>query len=376
MKIGLTTHTYVPEFIGGREKHVESLARMLSMNHDVIVFTGSKTKKVEKTDKDGYTLYRVPLITLPLVDGESYRVVPKFLNTLMKEKLDIVHAHEYGHFTTDVATMYSKLRNVPLIMTVHGHFFRARSLNTIKKIYDKSLGLFSLKTAERIICISETQKNEVINAFGSRSIEPKIRVIPNGIMLEDFYSNDQKKRNKTPGEKLVFSLGRLVYRKGFHILIDAARILEKNTKLIIAGPDGGERRRLEDRIRRNKLEERVTLMHPVDDSEKERLFSACDIFVIPSLYEGLPTTLLEAMAYGKPVVCTDLPGLKIIKDWKNGFLVEPGSSKELAEKINLILNDEKLARKMGKNNKKMVKIYDWKRVIKRIEDVYEEVCRC
>jgi len=380
MKIGLTTHTYTPEFIGGREIHVESLAKLLSKKHDVVVFTGSSLRKSEKLEMNGYTLYKIPLFTLPLPDNESYRIVPDFIKFLLREDLDVIHAHEYGHFTTDMANIYSKVKHTPLVISVHGHFFRLSLLNTLKKIYDKTVGIFSLKNAKKIICISDAQKKEILNAYGSKRIERKIEIIPNGIFIKNFHKHKHskhKQKNQNKNGKVILSMGRLVYRKGFHILIDAAKQIQDNVKIVIAGPDGGERKNLEKQISNNNLNNKVILINSIDGETKENLLFNSDVFVIPSLYEGLPTTLLEAMFYGKPVISTDLPGIRgVIEDSKNGFVVTPGSSVELSEKINFILKNDSLAKKMGRENMKKVKKFYWSRIIKKIESIYEEVLTC
>lgn len=368
MRIGLTTHTFIPEIIGGREKHVEGLARELGKNHEVIVFTGSESNKIKKEERENYSIYWIPMWVLNLGGEQRYRILPKFWSLLKNEKLDLIHAHEYRHFTTSMAAIYSKLNKIPLILTVHGYILNRFYLKLLKNLYDRSLGLGTILTAKKIICISKTQEEEIRDIFNFKGIKEKVVTIPNGICLEEI------KELKKESGRAVFGLGRLIRRKGFHLLVEAAKDI--NGKVIIAGPDYGERENLEKQIRKNNLMDKVTLLSEVSGKEKVSLFANSGVFVIPSLYEGLPTTLLEAMAYGKPVVCSDLPGIReVIKNGENGFLIKPGAVKELADKINLLLNDSKLRKKIGRNNKQKVKEYSWKEIAKKIEEVYYEVLK-
>jgi glycosyltransferase involved in cell wall biosynthesis len=107
------------------------------------------------------------------------------------------------------------------------------------------------------------------------------------------------------------------------------------------------------------------------------LYSACDIFVLPSLEEGHGVVLTEAMASGKPLIGSNVGGIPMqIKDGWNGFSVEPGNEKALVEKIQyLVVNEEERAR-MGKNSKKLAKEeFDWSKIAERYLEVYEEIVK-
>lgn len=154
MRIGLTTHTFVPEFIGGRERHVDSLARVLGKDNEVVVFAGSNAGRATKEKKEFYTLYRIPMFSVPVSKNprQYYRVIPKFLSVLKKEKLDIIHAHEYRHFSTDMAAVYAQKTETPMVMTVHGYQVTSQPGRIIVGIYDRWIGQYSLKTAKQSLC--------------------------------------------------------------------------------------------------------------------------------------------------------------------------------------------------------------------------------
>ncbi len=99
---------------------------------------------------------------------------------------------------------------------------------------------------------------------------------------------------------------------------------------------------------------------------------ASDVLVLPSLSEGFPVTILEAMASGLSIVATTVGGLpEIVKDGENGFLVEPNNYGQIAEKVILLLEDEELRYKISKNNKERTKRYSWGHAVDKLEEIYQ-----
>lgn len=382
MKIGLTTHTFVPEFIGGRESHIEALANTLSKDNDVIIFTGSNVKKVIKENNGKYTLYKVPAypITISKNPLQIYRISPRFYSVLCREKLDIIHAHEYGHFTTDTAALFSKSHKIPLVLTVHGYVISNNVLSTFKKIYDNTIGSVVIDTARKIITVSERQKEDITRWNGGKIDHNKLIYIPNGILMDKFKNlehNDRFYQKYNFGDgPLVLSVGRLLPRKGFLYLIDAAKKVKKShpdAKFVIVGPDSGDMQNLIRRINENGLTDNFFILGAIQDNELKYLYSRADVFAIPSLYEGLPTTLLEAMAYGKPIVGSDIDGIRtVIENGVSGLIVPPTDIDALADNICLLLEDKNLSDKLSKNAKDKVKNYDWNVIIPQIKRVYEQ----
>ncbi len=368
MRIGLITHTFVPEFIGGREKHVEALAKVLGEKDEVFVFTGSRTKKVIKELKDNYTLYRIPLISVTLSKNplQVYRIIPGLLKVLSSEEIDILHAHGYGLFTSDVSALYSKISNIPLVLTFHGCLF-GKKLKLFKKIYDKTVGRFELQTVRKMIATSNSLKDEIISSYNVNNIE----IIPNGIFL-DQYQHESLKR-----EELIISVGRILPRKGFSYLVDAAEEIIKdhpNVKFMIIGPDGGDKQNIIKKINNKNLKENVELKGIISDEMLHHLLSISSLFVIPSLYEPFGLVALEAMAMGCPIVSTNVGGLsEIIEHNRTGLLVPPANSKALANSIRLLLDNRQLAERLAKNAEEKVREFEWTNIGKRTREVYEKV---
>jgi len=115
-------------------------------------------------------------------------------------------------------------------------------------------------------------------------------------------------------------------------------------------------------------------MGKVPNEKVPEYMAAADIFVLPSLSEGFPVVIVEAMASGLPIVATNITGLpEIVHDGENGFLVEPKNPAELAERILLLLQDDELRGRIAQNNKQRAKDYTWEKVIDRLEEVYEKI---
>jgi glycosyltransferase involved in cell wall biosynthesis len=130
-------------------------------------------------------------------------------------------------------------------------------------------------------------------------------------------------------------------------------------------------------INKNNVQDKVKIYENISENMKTSFFNKANVFVLPSLYEGLPATLLEAMAYGKAVVCSNLPSTRsVIKENYNGFLIDLKSDnveKEFADKINFLLQNQVIVKKMGERNRELVKNFTWDKVSKRINTVYREI---
>jgi glycosyltransferase involved in cell wall biosynthesis len=176
-----------------------------------------------------------------------------------------------------------------------------------------------------------------------------------------------------PRDIVVGTVGRLHPQKGQTYLLQAAPIIikkEPNVRFVLIG-DGESRNELEAQIRNAGLEKRFSLLGFRQDVHK--ILHAIDIFTLPSLYEGLPNVILEAMAAGKPVVATSVDGTKeLVEHEKTGLLVSPGDPDGLAEAILRLIRNRKWARRMGREaREKIQKSYSIENQIRAFEELYE-----
>jgi glycosyltransferase involved in cell wall biosynthesis len=209
----------------------------------------------------------------------------------------------------------------------------------------------ALKKCKTVVTQSDIVKNDILNRFPGTRIE----VVPNGITLP---------RKRANGDKIVF-LGRLHKVKGIEYLIDAVRDIKNCPELVIAG-SGPEEARLKDKARGLN----VTFAGRIPNADD--LYMQGRFFVLPSLSEGLPQVILEAMSFGLPVIASGVGGIPdVIEHGKTGFLVEPGDSKGIRKHIEILLADEALRRRMSEACLAEVEKYSWEHVAARIEVVLQ-----
>jgi glycosyltransferase involved in cell wall biosynthesis len=241
--------------------------------------------------------------------------------------------------------------------------------------YRRTFGHYSLIYTDKIVVTSNTY------AATSRSVwhfDPV--VIPNAVDTKKFNpkNNNSKiiKRHGLEGKKMVLYVGRVKFHKGIEYFVGAAKFMDKNTKFLIVG-SGDYEDVIRDYIHDLKLEDRVTLVGKVPDSELPQYYAACDVFVLPSLtrLEAFGIVGLEAMATGKPVIVSDIPGVReVITDGREGYLSPPMEIELMAKKIKKLLADPKLRKRMGMaGRKKVVKYFEISKIVDSLEKVYKEV---
>jgi glycogen(starch) synthase len=382
LRIVQVTHTFLPRHIGGRETHVYKLSKSLQRRgHEVTVLTGGSKQQVE--DYKGIRVIRCPTLPILLSNYPTrlvYRLVPDIFFRLVKEKADVVHAHDYAHFTTDAAAIACRIAKKPLVVTVHGFLPVTRPTRALMRIYDRLVGGFSLRTAETIIAVSKTQASGLLQrGVIPSSDQDKIKIIPNGIDFNDITPAPSKclfRQRYSIGEndKLVLAVGRLIKRKGFSRLIEIAdSLLEKegSLKIAIVGPDGGYQDKLRKMTSSFGLDDSILFTGAVPETTLMNAYMDADLVVVPSEYEGLPTTLLEALAYGKPVVATNVGGNgEVIENYRDGILVNP-NNEELSNGILTVLADRTLSQEMGRNGRTKAQLYDWDKITDRVLTAYE-----
>lgn len=277
----------------------------------------------------------LPIIQWPMTGGLNLKEGLRISQWAQKEHFDILHSHIYK-FDILLGLLPKRLRNLPIIATSHGY--------THKKLLSK-MGLYSLIDrlalffVEIAVTVSPHQKLLKLGPFSRCR-----KVIENGVEIEIDQpdSFDEKSNKVAVGTRDIFricAVGRLSEEKGFDLLIAAVGELRDrgyDIHLSIAG-DGSLRKSLE------RTREQLNLTGNVDFlgyiSNVADLLNRSDLFVISSLTEGLPITLLEAMKSGVPVLATRVGAIPTVLDeGVNGKIIAPGSLKELVDGVENYLN--------------------------------------
>lgn len=283
-------------------------------------------------------------------------------------KPNVIHVFHTA-FLPALARPLGNLYKLPVIITTHGsdlYYFKEdrRWFATTKSECQK---------AKFITANSNFTKAWFLELFG-HDLSSKMRIIPAGVsgnsdLNKDVSWIDRKYHFKR--SKMVLFTGRLTNQKGVEYLIKAAR--EIDAEVVILG-DGPERQYLESLIKEYKLSNVHMLGYFSEEiGEINDFYIRADVYVAPSVVnEALGLVILESMVHQTPVIATRKGGIgTIVKDGYNGFLVRPKSSKEIVEKVNLILHNDQLRNKMGENAYKTVlERFSWEKVARRFYNLY------
>ena len=234
---------------------------------------------------------------------------------------------------------------------------------------------------DKIVALTERERLDYI---GHKIVgESKCVVIPSGIELNIYREltledkNKRKKKIGIPEEALVVgTVGRLVPVKGPEFMIKASpHIISKSpqTRIVFAG-DGPLKENLQELAKETGTDTNIVFLGWRDDIP--RILSIFDIFLLPSLNEGMGRVLAEAMALGKPIVASNVGGVPdLVTHGKNGFLVPAENPEELAKHTQLLLEDKDKREKMGKAGKKMASGFAHDAMVQKIANLYDELMK-
>ena len=361
---------YFHPHVGGVESHVFMLSKeLMKRGHEVTIYSTRFDKSLKKRDEyKGIKIRRVPqwanLFTTP--------ITPKMFEAISEAKADIIHCHAPPPLTAYYCAKAKKNLMAPLVMTYHCDlelpFFGGGALIGL---YRRTLGAYTLNRMDEIIVHTETY------AATSRVLwNHHPTVIPTGVDLEKFHPDvdgSQIREKICPeGQRLVMFVGRLMFHKGIEYFINASKYLE-DTKFLIVG-DGPYRKNLEVSKLNNPKGYNVVFAGNVPDDELPNYYAACDVFVLPSVsrLEGFGLVMVEAMATGKPVVASNMPGMReVMSDGEEGLLAEPLNALDFAHKITILLDDGDLRRRLGENARRTAETrFSWATIGTQVETLY------
>ncbi|NQT22189.1 MAG: glycosyltransferase family 4 protein [Candidatus Omnitrophica bacterium] len=361
----LTTHLN----IGGVGLYVLNLAKGLKEKGIDCVVASSGGGLEDHFRKAGIPLMYLDIKTKFEFNPKLIPAVRRLINFAKKTDLDIVHAHT--RVAQVMAKAISRQSGASFVSTCHGFFNKRR----ISRIIYPCWG-------DRVIAISEAVKNHLKDDF---KVSPKdITVIHNGIDSEKYQEALEakdvialKRKLKIEGGPVLGSIGRLSPVKGYKYLLCALKELKRdfpNLRLVLIG-EGPEEQKLRSLTKKLNLEDSVLFINSTLDTKK--FLALMDIFVFPSLQEGLGLSLLEAMASGKACIATSIGGISdIIEDGKNGLLVPPADSHCLKEAIKRLLSDKGFSSKIASCARKSVKDkFSMEKMVKGTIAFYESAKR-
>lgn len=369
---------FYPPHIGGIEYHVEALSRKLvEAGHEVVVYTSNVPRSKNHEVVEGVEVHRFNCPFAPL----NNPIMPGlFLKLITSGKFEVIHAHGYLHLSSNLVAISMVLTRRPFVLTSHGAILNYEGWKgVIEALYHRSIGKLTLKSARKLVALTTTQA-EILEKLGARNRD--ITIIPNWVDLYETHPHTDMERFRGIYElgnsQIVLFVGGLQPRKGVQYLIEATMYCKTRPTVLIIGDEGpgyvGSRANLEKQVLDLGLKEQVMFLGSFPREELAAAYKAADLFVLPSLAEGLPLVLLEAMSFGKCVIATKIPGnADVIKDGWNGVLVEPRNPRELAEKIDWLLADSALRERLGSQARKDVEQnYSPQAVLGKILSLYQE----
>lgn len=389
MKICIFTDSFLP-FISGVTSAIVTQANELARrDHKIIIFSPvpyDKTKKHKKLLHSTIKFYDLP-ISFPIPKIKDFHLglpsVVKSANIIKKFKPDIIHAHtEFG--TGWEGLICSKLFKIPIVGNFHTVFGEPS--------YGKLLGIPNLKLLQRFIwnySISFLNKCDFVvtpskstaRELLKHGLDKKPVVLSNGIAMPKIpkkiiISKTKTKYKINNGINIIY-VGRISYEKSLDIVLKAFKIVagkNYNTKLIIVG-DGKYMDKLKELISEFELNDKVILTGNMSHHKliNSGIYCLGNIFITASKTETQSLSIVEAMAFGLPIVSVRARAIpEIVKQNYNGFLAKPDDYKSIADYLNILIKDNKLMEKMGHNSLLEVKKHSIKYVCNELENIYKK----
>lgn len=344
---------------GGAQKYVFDLATGLPADQfDVAVILGGSGTLTHKLQEKGIRIISIFSLKRDVNLLSDIFSFFKMVSIFVKERPDVVHLNSAK--AGGIGALAARFADVPrIIFTAHGWAFNEeRSL--VERTAIKFFSWFTILLSHTTIAVSEAIKNDAVKwPF----ISNKVVVVKNGIKQTTFYTRKEAlahlfaygKTHVPENAFVIGSISELHKNKGLEYAIEAfSKLAEKDSSLyyfILGG--GEEEENLSALIGRLRLEERILLLGYIEDAS--RFLSAFDIFLLPSVKEGLPYVLLEAGLARIPTIATNVGGVsEIIEDKETGILIKPTYPDSICNAVRDLFNSPPLRSTLGSNLKEKV----------------------
>jgi len=360
----------------GQVVHIRELSkRLIRKGFNVTVFTFKEDEDISPVEVETVKF-----------KGSNIPFIRNFGFTakcgMLIKSFDLIHTQYHPAIIT--GNLVHALRGLPHIFTFHGYAPIRSWRNPAQKLkmLDHTLGtLFALRSGvTRVIAVSHYLKRVLMKRY--RFDESRISVIHNGVDLEMFKPRmdveNLRERYGISDSPSVLYLGRMDPYKGVEYLLRAAHIVVEHipkVKFIIAGGSRFDRSNVQDYLTSSKIRRSTIFTGYLPRSEIPLLYSACEVFCYPSMWEGFGLTPAEAQASAKPVVAFNHCAIpEVVKHGETGILVNPGDYKKLADAIVRLLSDPDLRRRMGEEGRRRVeKLFNWDEAADKTIEVYRQV---
>ena len=372
-----------PDKGGSIESHTYYLSNELARLGNEIDYVTSINPTA--SFQQGVTVHKLPWIpfdfhgkhlkTMLSFEVGGFLAFMKAANAINKSRYDIVHVHGHvpGFFLLPLR------RKSTFIFTAHNpNPWMVKSFSQLKQAYRvcafKSIALGIIRNFDCVIAVGEQLKNEFVDRFKVSS--EKIKLIPNGVDTNLFRSDISDSESvlikyQLPKDYVLF-VGRLVEQKGVQFLLKAIKATRIHVVIVGGGPLFSY---LKELCQRLEISEQVHFIGGVPLCDLRKIYSQAKFFVLPSVAEGFPFALLEAMAAGKPIVASRIKGVEsVVTDGYNGFLFDVGNVEELRSCLIRLSEDETLVKVMGKRSRRIVEDqFSWAIIAEKTFQLYKDL---
>jgi L-malate glycosyltransferase len=346
-------HVAVADLWAGAEAQLAILLRSLSKLEDLEV-----SAVLFNSGRLAHDLQAAGVKThvIPETDHHALSIVNELRNYFRRHPVDILHTHKYKDNVLGV--LASRGQGIPFVVrTIHGAPEPFSGIQAFKMtLYEALDRLANRRVVDRLLAVSLALQESLVSRFG---IE-KVTCVHNAVDVDEIGSTrDPASLRNELGlghrDVIIGTMGRLAPVKGLEIFLRAARIIkdrDRIAKFLVAG-DGPLHDQLVGITRRLDLEHEVLFLgHRCDNHD---ILGIMDLFVLPSLSEGIPLVLLEALALARPVVATAVGGIpEIVEHGVSGLLVEAGDANALAGACLRVIDDPVFGRQMGSAGRRRV----------------------
>jgi glycosyltransferase involved in cell wall biosynthesis len=379
MKIAHIVCRYKP-YKGGISNIAYEYAEKLSqLDHAITVFTPLYDNIDNDLTTEKYKIERIK----PWFKFGNAAFIPQLLFKL--KKFDIVHLH-YPFFGASCLVWLLKIikgKKFKLVISYHMDVVGGGALKIFFSGHSKLIMPMIIKSADKVVISSDdyAQNGDLQNIF--KKYPDKFTIIPPSVDLERFNPTDKDhdlfNKYSLSNSKVVLFVGGLDkahYFKGLEFLIKSFAKFNNNVKLVIVG-SGDLKNNYQAQVAKANLQQKIFFAGKVSDEDLPKYYNLADLVVLPSIdkSEAFGIVLIEAMACAKPVVTSDLAGVRsVYNDQVSGLVFKLKDSADLAEKVNKILGANELQGKMGQAAIEKVKsTYDLNILIKKLETIYEDM---
>lgn len=364
MKIIFSSYDSIknPFYGGGGAHAIHQIAKRLLENYEILVVTSNYPNSQDNII-DGVEYKKIGLsISNPLIAQLVFQFLLPFYTFKLRNSFNLWIESFTPPFSTACLQFFS---NRPVIGLVHllGGKDMSKKYHLPFEIFER----LGLRTYKHFIVLNDKVKETILK------INPRadIVVIPNGIDSEIL-----KTDIKTEGRKHILFMGRIdIEQKGLDILLESFKQIQNQTNLNLFICGTGDKKsinELKSKIKMFNLGSRVKLVGYVTGQKKIKMFSNALVMVMPSRYETQPLTLLEAFAFGLPIVCFDINDLNWLSD-DYVIKVEPFNISLYSESLLKIIKSQKRRDELSENTKHYSKQFDWNIVTKKYIDLIEKV---